>query len=175
MRVHDVAGVRRDMRSGCTCARSRACPDCFCVCAVSLVDSCCALFYVFVHPMAKTVPLLPNCKEVGLPEVAQCLHNMGYDSPETFRSSLDAAALERWLGKARPKLGEAVADVDDEDWATHPIAGKLRRLWSKCGLCVPTADVPQAPCSALALFGEAAPSSQRLDAGDRERLVMGFE
>ena len=68
MRVHDVAGVRRDMRSGCTCARSRACPDCF----------CCALFYVFAHPMAQTVPLLPNCKEVGLPEaIAQCLRNMG--------------------------------------------------------------------------------------------------
>ena len=132
MRVHDVAGVRRDMRSGCTCARSRACRDCFCVCAVSLVASCCALFCVFARPMAKTVPLLPNCKVVGLPEaIAQCLHNIGYDSPETFCSSfVDAAALERWLGKARPKLGEAVADVDDEDWATHPIAGKLRRLWS---------------------------------------------
>ena len=114
-----------------------------------MVDSCRALFYVSARPVAKTVQLLPNCKEGGLSEaIAQCLHNMSYDSPETFCSSfVDAAALERWLGKARPKLGEAVADVDDEDWAIHPIAGKLRRLWSKCGPCMPTADVPQdMPC-----------------------------
>ena len=173
MRVHDVACVRRDMCSGCNCARSRA------LSADSLVHCCCAFFSVPVNTMAMPVPLLPICKEVGLPDViAKSLHIMGYDSPETFHSSfVDAAALESWLGKARPKLGEAVADVDDEVWSTHPMAGKLRRLWSRCGPCLPTAVASKSPCSALALFGESAlpPSSQRLDAGDRERLVKDFE
>ena len=112
------------------------------------------------------------CQELGLPDViGQSLHTMGYDSPETFHSSfLDAAALESWLGKAGAKLGEPVAAIDDEDWSTHPMAGK-------CGPCLPAAAAPKAPCSALALFGEPSlqPTSQHLDAGDRERLVMDFE
>ena len=66
------------------------------------------------------------------------------------------AALESWLGKAGAKLGEPVAAIDDEDWSTHPMAGK-------CGPCLPAAAAPKAPCSALALFGEPSlqPTSQR--------------
>ena len=120
--------------------------------------------------MAKPAPLLPMCQELGLPDViAQFLHTTGYDSPETFHSSfLDAAALESWLGKVRAKLGEPVAAIDNEDWSTHPMAGKLRRLWSRCRPCLPAAAAPKAPSSALALFGVPSlqPTSQRLDAGD---------
>ena len=174
MRVHDVACVRRDTCSGCN----------LCVIASFVCSFVGALLLRFLlcvchNTRAMPVPLLPICKEVGLPDViAKSLHDMGYDSPETFRSSfVDTAALESWLGRARPKLGEAVADVDDEDWSTHSMAGKLRRLWSRCGPCLPTAVASKPPCSALALFGESAlpQSSQRLDAGDRERLLKDFE
>ena len=55
MRVHDVACVRRDMCSGCNCARSRA------LSADSLVHCCCAFFSVPVNTIAMPVPLLPIC------------------------------------------------------------------------------------------------------------------
>ena len=119
------------------------------------------------------------------PSVADSLIQLGYDEPELFGSCfVDVQAFESWLGPAREKLGEETVAIDQDDWLTHPIAGKLRLVWKKCqtAACVVPPTVSPAtdtghPLS-LSLFGDVSgvhSSSTRLSEADREGLVKKFE
>ena len=134
--------------------------------------------------MAVPASIAKQCADVGLPEcVASRLAAMGYDSTDTFHSSfVDAAAFEAWLCRSRVRLGDTASAVEEADWTTHPLAGKLRRLWRLCQPepvrpTLPVMPQPSPVCNALALLGDVgAPGpSQRLDVAERERLVKSFE
>ena len=80
--------------------------------------------------MEAPATLAKLCADVGLPEcVASRLVAMGYDSPDTFHSSfVVAAAFEAWLCRSRVRSGDTASAVEEADWTTHPLAGKLRPL-----------------------------------------------
>ena len=71
-------------------------------------------------------------QECGLPEsCVAALVSSGYDSRETFgQAFLDTAALERFI-KHFLTILKAAGEVAGDMWDIHPVAGKLRGVWSK--------------------------------------------
>ncbi|CAE7484089.1 unnamed protein product, partial [Symbiodinium microadriaticum] len=120
-----------------------------------------------------------NCEaflqECGLPEsCVAALVSSGYDSRETFgQAFLDTAALERFI-KHFLTILKAAGEVAGDMWDIHPVAGKLRGVWSKCR---PTTEpVSVKPSSqALAVPGLLCSQPQKIQAADRCRLKKELE
>ncbi|OLQ06360.1 Protein lap1 [Symbiodinium microadriaticum] len=114
-------------------------------------------------------------QECGLPEsCVAALVSSGYDSRETFgQAFLDTAALERFI-KHFLTILKAAGEVAGDMWDIHPVAGKLRGVWSKCR---PTSEpVSVKPSSqALAVPGLLCSQPQKIQAADRCRLKKELE
>ncbi|CAE7342270.1 CELA2A, partial [Symbiodinium sp. CCMP2456] len=113
----------------------------------------------------------------GLPEaVREKVIAQGYDSSGVFANAfVDTSALEGWLKRVQPSLGDAVKNLSAEEWSTHPIAAKLRLLRKQCqpaGPSVPDTGGVQAQQSLRGLvgLGGIASSATKLTTTDRERM-----
>ena len=75
-----------------------------------------------------------------------------------------------------PSLGDAVKNLSAEDWATHPIAARLRLLWKQCqpdslsGMPATGGIQAQGPLRGLADIGGVAGGATKLMTSDRERM-----
>lgn len=114
-------------------------------------------------------------QECGLPEgCVSALLSAGYDSRETFgQAFLDTAALERFIKHFLTVL-KATGEVVGDMWDIHPVAGKLRGVWSKCRPTTETVSVKQSS-QALAVPGLLCSQPQKLQAADRCRLKKELE
>ena len=98
---------------------------------------------------------------------------LGYESKEDFQNAcVDNKMLEQFIHHALVTKKLAEAEVREEEWGFHPLAGKLRKLWKTCN---PPAEAPPVVASGSAHLPllTALPSS-KLDTLEREKLLKEF-
>ena len=112
-------------------------------------------------------------EKAGVPAAVQKLIiEQGYDSAAVFHNAfVNGAALEGWLVRIQKDI-EAYKNLNTEEWATHPVAAKLRILWKGLGS---EQAATGTPVSSLALAVKQNLAPAKLSTSDRDRLRKEVE